>query len=108
MKAKHILIAIAALFIIESVNQNVTMNSVLFSTIEDILNMLLGICLILLVYMIIRQIVTHPKPSRKQTQKPTETMDDINKELDEIEASLDAVTNNEKVTPIWEIHTKKK
>ena len=28
-------------------------------------------------------------------------------EIDEIEASLDAVTNNEKVTPIWEIPPKK-
>lgn len=108
MKAKHVLIAIAALFIIESVNQNVTMDPVLFSTIEDMLNILLGICLILLVYMIIRQIVARPEPSSKQIQKPTKTMDDINKELDEIESSLNAITDNKKVTPFWEISTKKK
>ena len=31
----------------------------------------------------------------------------INKELDEIEASLDAISSDDKVTPIWEIPPKK-
>ena len=45
------------------------------------------------------------KERRKEQQK--HMLHDINKELDEIEASLDAVTSNEKVTPIWEIPKKK-
>lgn len=33
-------------------------------------------------------------------------MEQINRELDEIEASLDAVSSDEKVTPIWELPRK--
>ncbi len=32
----------------------------------------------------------------------------VEQELDEIEAELDAITSNEKIKPIWEIPTKKK
>lgn len=38
----------------------------------------------------------------------TNKMQDIEREMDEIEASLDAVTSNDKVTPIWEIPPKKR
>lgn len=109
MKAKHVLIAIVSLFIIESINQNVTMDPILFSTIENILYILLGICLILLGYIIIRQLLNSPKPPSKREQEQAKTMDDINKELDDIEAELDAMTSkNERITPIWEIPSKKK
>ena len=33
---------------------------------------------------------------------------EVEQEVDEIEAELDTVFNNDKVTPIWEIPTKKK
>lgn len=36
----------------------------------------------------------------------TSKMQDIEQEMDEIEASLNAVTNNEKITPIWELPRK--
>lgn len=45
------------------------------------------------------------KERRKEQQEYM--LHNLNKELDEIEASLDAVTSNEKVTPIWEIPPKK-
>jgi len=32
----------------------------------------------------------------------------VEQEVDEIEAELNAMTSNEKITPIWEIPTKKK
>lgn len=38
---------------------------------------------------------------REQKQKNRQKIDDINRELDEIEASLNAVSSGDKVTPIW-------
>lgn len=38
---------------------------------------------------------------REQKYNSQKKMDDINQELDEIEASLDAVSSGDKVTPIW-------
>lgn len=45
---------------------------------------------------------------REQKQHNRKKVDDINRELDEIEASLNAVSPGDKVTPIWEIPTKKR
>lgn len=38
---------------------------------------------------------------REQKRSNQKKMDDINRELDEIEASLNAVSSDDKVTPIW-------
>ena len=45
---------------------------------------------------------------REQKRSNQKKVDDINRELDEIEATLNAVNPGDKVTPIWEIPTKKK
>lgn len=86
----------------------------------DIYNWLEGIFGVLFIYVIIRNIyrsVTEPtihwegyeydKPYLRPSPPPPNKMQEIEQELDEIEASLDAVTNSEKVTPIWEIPPKK-
>jgi len=42
-----------------------------------------------------------------QIEKQSKKTQEIEKEIDEIEVSLNAVTSNEKVTPIWELPRKK-
>lgn len=117
MKTKYILIAIASLFVIESLNRNLNTNWYIANAVEDVLYILLGICLLMLLYKILQSVMeSFQKPIKQNPEpyecyKPTKQSDkmrEIEQELDEIEASLDAVTNNDKVTPIWEISTKKK
>lgn len=50
----------------------------------------------------------YDEPYSKPSLPPPNKMQEIERELDEIEASLDAMSSNDKVTPIWEISTKKK
>lgn len=45
---------------------------------------------------------------REQERNTQKKVDNINRELDEIEASLNTVNPGDKITPIWEIPTKKK
>lgn len=45
---------------------------------------------------------------REQKRSSQKKVDDINRELDEIEASLNAVSSNDKVTPIWNRQPPKK
>ena len=79
---------------------------------SDIITWIENLCVILILYVVARNIyrsVTEPtvhwegyeydKPSPKTA--PPDKMQEIEQELDEIEASLDAISSNDKVTPIW-------
>lgn len=85
----------------------------------DIITWMENLCVILILYVIVRNIyrsVTEPTVHWKGCEcdeqypktAPPNKMQEIEKELDEIEASLNAVSPGDKVTPIWEIPTKKK
>lgn len=43
----------------------------------------------------------HHEHKERRKEQQAYTVHNINQELDEIEASLDAVSSNDKVTPIW-------
>ena len=49
----------------------------------------------------------HFEHKERRKERQAYMLHNINKELDEIEASLDAVSPNEKVTPIWDLPQKK-
>jgi len=106
MKIKHILIAIASLFTIDSLNNDIFINYQLNSAIRDILNILLGICVTLLIYTIIRNAASYQAQQEGPTPQKSRNIQEIEQELDEIEASLNAVSSNDKVTPIWNINRK--
>lgn len=84
----------------------------------DIITWMENLCVILILYVIVRNIyrsVTEPTVHREGYEydeqypktPPPNKMQEIEKELDEIEASLNAVSPGDKVTPIWEIQPKK-
>lgn len=102
-------LALAELFKITTENLGNSNFQPLFT---DIYNWMESIFGLLFIYIILRNVYrsfTKPtihweeyeydKPYSKPS--PPSKMQEIERELDEIEASLDAVTSNEKVTPIW-------
>lgn len=111
-------LALAELFKITTDNLGNPNFQALFT---DIYSWLEGIFGFLFIYVIIRNIYrsfTKPtiywesyeynEPYSKPSPPPPNKMQEIERELDEIEAGLDAMSSNDKVTPIWEISTKKK
>ncbi len=63
-----------------------------------------GLIVMLITLVIIPQIYQHFDEKEYSKQ----IIHEVEQEVDEIEAELDTVFNNDKVTPIWEIPTKKK
>lgn len=63
-----------------------------------------GLIVILISLVIVPQIFQHF--DKKEYSK--QVVHEVEQEIDEIEAELDAILNDDKVTPIWEIPTKKK
>ena len=83
----------------------------------DIYNWMESIFGLLFIYIILRNIyrsLTKPTIHWEEYDQPHSKplppgkMQEIEKQLDEIEASLNAVSPGDKVTPIWEISAKKK
>lgn len=118
LKFWHPVAGFAVAKLLQSLNTNLTKPE--FQPIlRDVITWTENLCVILILYIVARNIyrsVTEPtihwegyeydKPYPKTA--PPNTMQEIEKELDEIEASLNAVSPGDKVTPIWEIPTKKK
>jgi len=117
LKLWHPVVGFALTKLLQSLNTNLIKPD-FQPVLGDTLTWLENLCVILILYVIARNIycsVTEPtihwdgyeyeQPRSKPS--PPSKMQEIERELDEIEASLDAVTNNEKVTPIWEIPPKK-
>ena len=86
----------------------------------DMITWLENLCVILILYVIARNIyrsVAEPtihwesheydELYSKSSPSPLSKMQEIERELDEIEASLAAVSPSEKVTPIWDVPPKK-
>lgn len=63
-----------------------------------------GLIVILISLVIVPQIFQ--RFDKKEYSK--QVVHEVEQEIDEIEAELDAILNDDKVTPIWEISTKKK
>ncbi len=61
MKIKYVLIAFISLIIADTLNSKLNTNHMLSSTIADILGILLAVCTILLIYLVIRRIITKMK-----------------------------------------------
>lgn len=76
---------------------------VLISTVATFFMLPVGIIIILITLVIIPQICQHFNEKEYSKQ----VVHEIEQEVDEIEAELDAILNNDKVTPIWEIPPKK-
>ncbi len=110
MKIKPILIVIAALFIIELLNDNLNIDHLLNPEIEDVLYVLLGVCIIRLVYTSIQNAVKRKTQQVEPASQKSRTMQEIEREMDEIEEILDVITKatreNGKVVPIWNIDCK--
>lgn len=109
MKTKYVLVTVATISIaIDLCNRFLDENWFLTANIQSILNILLEITIVLLICAIIRDIIKFCiRQERDKKARKAKKLHRIERELDEIEASLDAVTSNDKVTPIWEIPPKK-
>lgn len=118
MKLKYPVIGLVILLISANVWQSI-IGSEAFATVgQPIFDTLLLILLGLIAYLVakllfneigdlmgdIQRTSIHRELHREQQASQVEQ---INQELDEIEASLNTVVLNKKVTPIWEISTKK-
>lgn len=107
-------LALAELFKITTENLGNSNFQPLFT---DIYNWMENIFGLLFIYIILRNIyrsLTKPTIYWEEYDQPHSKplppgkMQEIEKQLDEIEASLNAVSPGDKVTPIWEISAKKK
>lgn len=108
MKTKYVLATVAAISIaIDLCSRFFDEDWFLTANIQGTLNALLRITIVLLIYAIVRDIIKFCiRQEQDKKARETKKLRKIEREMDEIEASLDAVTNNEKITPIWELPRK--
>ena len=118
MKIRYPIAGIIILLIATTIWEHI-MGPELYKAVGEPITLILFLSLLCLIVYLVAKVILNElfdmlgdtqrhfehKERRKEQQKYM--LHDINKELDEIEASLDAVTNNEKVTPIWKIPPKK-
>lgn len=109
LKLWHPIAGIATMYLLEILNNNLIHSDAWF-LFYDIIGWMSNVFIFMLLYVIIRntyrlvkRLVIQNAPHKKQTAQQSCKMQDIEQEMNEIEASLDAVTNNEKITPIWEL-----
>lgn len=119
MKIKYPIIGIIILLISATIWQSIigaetfeTMGQPIFDTLLLILLVLIAYCIAKIVFNeivdLMGDVQRHFAHKERRREEQAYTVHNINQELDEIEASLNAVSPGDKVTPIWEIPTKKK
>lgn len=112
MKLRYPVIGIIILFISASVWENILGTETFAEVGHPIFAILFVSLLGLLIYLIAKLVFNelfdvlddaqqHFEHKERRKEQQAYMMHNINQELDEIEASLDAVSSNEKVTPIW-------
>lgn len=112
MKIKYPVIGIIILLISSTMWQSIigpeafeTVGQPIFDTLLLILLGLIAYCIAKIVFHVIGDLMDdtqrHFAHKERRREEQTYTVQNINQELDEIEASLDAVSSNDKVTPIW-------
>lgn len=118
MKLRYPVFGIIILLISATVWQTIVGTDTFESVGQPIFDTLLLVLLGLIAYCVAKIVFNelfdmlgdtqqHFEHKERRKEQQAYMLHNINKELDEIEASLDAVTNSEKVTPIWEIPPKK-
>lgn len=111
LKFWHPVVGFAVAKLLQSLNTNL-IKPEFQPILGDIITWIENLCVILILYVVARNIyrsVTEPtvhwegyeydEPYPKTV--PPNKMQEIEQELDEIEASLDAISSGDKVTPIW-------
>jgi len=113
MKTKYALVSVATICIATDLcNRLFYENEYLLSTINNALNVLLKIGIILLAYTILRDMIKYciQREKHKTVSQKSLKMQEIEREMDEIEGTLDIVTKatreNGKIVPIWKIDCK--
>lgn len=118
MKIRYPIAGIIILLIATTIWEHI-MGPELYKAVGEPITFILFLALLGLIVYLIAKIVfnelfdmlgdtqRHFEHKERRKEQQAYILHNINKELDEIEASLDAVTNSEKVTPIWEIPPKK-
>lgn len=121
MKIKYPIIGIIILLISATIWQSIigaetfeTMGQPIFDTLLLILLVLIAYCIAKIVFIEIGDLMgdaqRHFAHKERRREEQAYTVHSINQELDEIEASLDAISETEssggKITPIWELPRK--
>lgn len=112
MKIRYPIAGIIILLIATTIWEHI-MGPELYKAVGEPITFILFLSLLgLIVYLIAKIILNelfgilddtqrHFKHKERRKEQQACMMHNINQELDEIEASLDAVSSNDKVTPIW-------
>lgn len=112
MKIRYPVIGIIVLFISASIWESIIGTDTFAEVGHPIFVILFVSLLGLIVYLVAKSLFNeigdlmgdaqrHFAHKERRREEQAYTVHSINQELDEIEASLDAVSSNDKVTPIW-------
>lgn len=119
MKIRYPVIGIIVLFISASIWESIIGTDTFAEVGHPIFVILFVSLLGLIVYLVAKSLFNeisdlmgdaqrHFEHKQRRREQQAYTVHKINQELDEIEASLNTVNPGDKVTPIWEIPTKKR